>query len=125
MQATVRKPATSFGNPLLANALGVMIAALVAAALTSTPVPLLGSDSAVYLAVLVLGMAMCALGGVGRAPTKYGWAHPVTLFGIVVGTVMLLLAAGVLSGQVAARVGLSAFAVLLAMKWAVGLAFVR
>ena len=43
MQATVRKPATSFGNPLLANALGVMIAALVAAALTSTPVPLLGA----------------------------------------------------------------------------------
>lgn len=125
MQATLRKPATAFGNPLVANLLGVIIAALLLAALTSTPVPLLGSDVAIFLAVLVLGMSMCALGGVGRAPMKLGWAHPVTLFGIVVGTAILLVAVGVLSGQVATDVGLGAFVALLAIKWAVGLAFVR
>jgi hypothetical protein len=37
MQAVVRKPGTSFGNPLLANVLGVILAALLTAALTSTP----------------------------------------------------------------------------------------
>ena len=125
MQAAVRKPVASFGNPVLANVLGVILAALLAAGLTSTPLPLLESDSAIFVVALALGMTMCAFGGVGRAPAKYGWAHPVTLFGIVVGTVMLLLTAGVFSGHVATHVGLSAFAALLALKWVVGLAFVR
>ncbi len=44
-----------------------------------------------------------------------------TLFGILIGAVMLLLAEAVLSGQVATHVGLSAFAALFAMKWAIGL----
>jgi hypothetical protein len=125
MQAVVRKPGTSFGNPLLANVLGVILAALLTAALTSTPVPLLDSDSSIFLAAVALGMTMCAFGGVGRAPAKYGWAHPVTLFGIVIGTVMLLVVAGVLPGLVATHLGLSAFAALLVLKWVVGLVFVR
>jgi hypothetical protein len=125
MQATLRKPAATFGNPLVANVLGLITAALVLAALTRTPLPLLGSDVVMFLAVLVLGMSMCALGGVGRAPVKYGWTHPVTLLGIMLGIIMLLLAGGVLFGQVATPVGLTALAALLAIKWAVGLAFVR
>ena len=56
---------------------------------------------------------------------KYGWMHPVTLFGIAVGTIMLLLAAGVVLGQLTDQIGLRMFAALFAMKWIVGLAFVR
>ena len=125
MQATVRKPTTSFDSPLVANALGVILAALLAAALTGTPIPMLASESAIFVAALVLGMSMCAFGGIGRAPTKYGWSHPVTLFGIAIGTVIVLLAAAVFSGGVAARVGISGLAALVALKWVVGLAFVR
>jgi hypothetical protein len=124
MQATTQKPATVFGSPLFANLIGIVIAALLAVALTNT-LPLLGSERAIFLTVLLLGVTMCSLGGVGRAPMKYGWVHPVTLFGIAVGTTMLLLAAAVVVGQLSEQVGLSIFAVLFAMKWAVGLAFVR
>ena len=56
---------------------------------------------------------------------KYGWTHPVTLFGIAIGTIMLLLVAGVVLGQLTDQIGLMVFAALFAMKWAVGLAFVR
>ena len=77
------------------------------------------------VAVVVLCATMCSLGVVGRAPMKYGWMHPVTLFGIAVGTIMLLLAAGVVLGQVTEQIGLSVFAALFAIKWVVGLAFVR
>src|ERR1041385_5465382 len=125
MQATLRKPHTSFGSPLFANLIGIVIAALVVAALTNTPVPLLGSERAIFMAVVLLGISMCSLGCVGRAPMKYGWMHPVTLFGIAIGTIMLLLAAGVVLGQVAEHIGLIVFTALFAMKWVVGMAFVR
>jgi hypothetical protein len=125
MQATLRRPGTSFGSPLFANLIGIVIAALVVAALTNTSVPLLGSERAIFVAVVLLGISMCAVGGVGRAPMKYGWMHPVTLFGIAIGAIMLLLAAGVMLGQVAEQIGLIVFTALFAIKWVVGLAFVR
>jgi hypothetical protein len=125
MQATMQKPASVFGSPLFANFVGIAVAALLLAALTSTPVPLLGSERAIFVAVLLLGITMCSLGGVGRAPMKFGWTHPVTLFGIAIGTIMLLLAAGVVLGQVAEQIGLIVFTALFAMKWVVGMAFVR
>jgi len=125
MQATLRKQDTPFGSPLFANLIGIVIAALVVAALTNTSVPLLGSERAIFVPVVLLGISMCALGGVGRAPMKYGWMHPVTLFGIAIGAIMLLLAAGVVLGRVAEQIGLIAFTALFAMKWLVCMAFVR
>jgi hypothetical protein len=125
MHVTMEKQARSFGNPLLANVLGIAVAALLAAALTNTSVPLLESERAIFVVVVLLGVSMCSLGGVGRAPMKYGWMHPITLFGIAVGTVMLLLAAGVVLGQLPEQIGLSVFAALFAVKWVVGVAFVR
>ena len=125
MQSTMRNPAVSSGNLLIATLLGVVIAALLVAALTSTSVPVLSSDRAIFFALVVLGLTMCSLGGVGRAPAKHGWTHPVTLFGTAVGTVMLVLAGAVLTGQVADRFAIGVFAALFAMKWVVGLVFVR
>jgi hypothetical protein len=124
MQTTMRSPAHA-GSPLIANLLGVGIAGLVLATLSNTSIPLLDSDRAVFIALIILGMVMCTLGGVGRAPAMYGWANPVTLFGIVVGTVMLVLAAAALTGQVADRLAIEVLAGLLAIKWAVGLVFLR
>jgi hypothetical protein len=125
MQSTMQKPAISFSSPQLANLIGIAIAALLIAALTNTPLPLLASERAIFVAVVLLGVTMCALGGVGRAPMKYGWSHPVTLFGMALGTIMLLLAAGVVLGQFTEQIGLMVFTALYAMKWVVGLIFVR
>jgi hypothetical protein len=125
MQKTMPRPATSSGSPLVANLIGIVIVALVVATLTNAPVPLLGSERATFLAVVLLGITMCALGGVGRAPRKYGWMHPVTLFGTAVGTIMLLFAAAVMLGQVNDQIGILVFTALFATKWVVGLAFVR
>src|SRR5690242_5586927 len=100
MQTTMRRPATSSGSRLVANLIGVVIVALVVATLTNVSVPLLGSERCTFVAVVLLGITMCSLGGVGRAPRKYGWMHPVTVFGTAVGTIMLLLAAAVMLGQV-------------------------
>lgn len=125
MQTTLSKPAAYSGSPIAATLLGAATAGLLIAALTNTAIPLLGSERAIFLALVVLGMTMCSLGGMGRAPAKYGWTHPVTLFGIAVGTVMLLLTGGVVDGQIADRVAINIFAGLFAIKWLVGLTFVR
>ncbi len=101
MQTTMRSPAVYTGSPLVANLLGIAIAALILAVLTNTPLPLLGTDRAVFIALVILGMTMCSLGDVGRAPNIHGWTHPITLFGVVVGTLMLALTAAVLTGQTA------------------------
>ena len=143
MQATIQKPTAYSGSAAVANLIGAAIALLIFAVLTNSPIPLLGSDRATFIALIILGTTMCALGGVGRAPSRYGWTHPVTLFGIVVGIVAMLLAAAVLVGQpafldpIATIVGRTSvdaghdrpaivvLGVLMAIKWLVGLVYVR
>ncbi len=66
-------------------------------ALTSDSVPLVGSVRGALIAIVVVGMAACAVGGIGQAPI-IGWAHPLTIFGIVVGVIALAIAGAGLFG---------------------------
>jgi hypothetical protein len=135
---------TFTGNPLAANLLGIIAAFIVVALLANIRVPLLGSDRATFIALVIVGMSMCALGGIGRAQSTLGWTDPVTLVGIVVGSLALVLIAAVLTGRagflepVAAVVGGTGtaesaidraasvvLAGLIALKWAVGLLFLH
>ena len=56
-------------------------------------VPVVGSARGALLAIAVIGMASCAVAGVGQAPV-IGWTHPLTIFGAVVGVLALVVAAG-------------------------------
>ncbi|MBI3971919.1 MAG: hypothetical protein HY332_11570 [Chloroflexi bacterium] len=100
MQATTGPSAPS---PLAANLLGVIAAMLVLAVITNTSasVPLLSSDRAAFYALVLIGMAVCTMGGIGRAQASLGWTHPITLVGIVLGTLALLLIGMVLTGRTA------------------------
>jgi hypothetical protein len=132
--------AVSFGaSSALSTGLGVVSAYLVYAVLANRSVPFIGSDRAAFFALVVLGMTMCAVGGIGKTAVPLGWAHPLTLFGIVMGVLALALAAAVLTGRTAflaplgAAVGLTApvvsteqlaivaLATIMAAKWLVGL----
>lgn len=55
---------------------------------TKSILPTLTSRSA-FIGLFVLGFALCAR-GIGKAPT-YGWAHPITLSGYLLGALALLL----------------------------------
>lgn len=108
-------------------------------ALTSDSVPLVGSPRGALIAIAVLGMASCAVAGVGQAPT-IGWTHPITIFGIVVGVVALAIAGAGLFGWDAVvspvsgivpvgasvavtteRLAIGLLAALIAVKWVVGI----
>jgi hypothetical protein len=106
--------------------------------------PLLGSDRAAFIAVVVVGMTMCALGGIGRAQSTLGWTDPITVLGIAIGSLALMLVAAVLTGKAGVLAPVSALiagtsslesatdraatlvlAGLIAVKWVIGLVFLR
>jgi len=108
-------------------------------ALTSESVPIVGTARGALIAIALLGMASCAVAGIGQAPIV-GWTHPITIVGIVAGVLALLLVGAGLFGwdallqpaagfvpvgaSVAAtteRVAIGLLAALIAVKWLVGI----
>ncbi len=72
---------TTGGGNLIVIILGIVAALLVFAVLTGRKVPLLSSDRAVLLALVVIGMAICSQGGIGRVAASRAWLHPLPLGG--------------------------------------------
>jgi len=119
----------------------LVIAALVVAALALTrdELPLVGTGVGALLAVAAIGMAGCAIGGISQAPVV-GWTTPTIVLGIVLGVIALVIVAagafgwtGMLQpitqfvpGNAAtltpARTAVFALAVLIAVKWLIGIA---
>jgi hypothetical protein len=108
-------------------------------ALTSDSVPIVGSPRGALLAIAIVGMASCAVAGIGQAPA-IGWTHPITIFGIVVGVLALAVAGAGLFGWDALvspvsgivpvganvavtteRLAIGLLAALIAAKWVVGI----
>ena len=108
-------------------------------ALSNESVPVVGSARGALIAIAIVGLAACAISGIGQAPT-IGWAHPITIFGIVFGVLALaVVGAGVfgwdalvrpaagaipLGAAVAAtteRLAIGVLAALIAVKWIVGI----
>lgn len=130
----------SFGaGPAISAGLGVAGAVLVYAVLTDRSPPLVGSDRVAFFALAVIGLAMCSLGGIGQTAVPLGWAHPLTLFGSVLGVLALALAGAVAIGRtgflapLGAAIGMAPAAVsgerlavialglIMLIKWLVGL----
>ena len=129
------------GLALILGTAGVVVTLWLAwLALTSDSVPIVGSVRGALIAIAIVGMAACAVGGIGQAPI-IGWTHPITIIGIVAGLLALALigaglfgwdalvrpAAGVvpIGTTVVAtteRLAIGLLAGLIAVKWVVGMA---
>ncbi|MEO8610385.1 MAG: hypothetical protein ABI690_20990 [Chloroflexota bacterium] len=90
------KPAEN--NTLLLVGLGIIAALLIFAAVSNRPVPLISDERTVMILLVVIGMAMCAVGGITPTLAKYGWTSPGFIIGAVLGVLMLLIPAAVLVG---------------------------
>jgi hypothetical protein len=55
------------------------------------------NERSTFVALAVITFAMCILGS-QIALTRLGWLHPITIVGSILGTVLVLLIAGVLAG---------------------------
>ncbi len=58
-----------------------------------TSLPLLSNPRVGVVVLLVLGMVMCAQGGLGAVASTGQWAHPLAILGYLLGGAILLVAA--------------------------------
>ena len=82
--------ATSSANGIITLALGLLAVGLVFLVLTGRDVPILGNGAGALLALGIIGMAMCALSGIGTVQGTLGWTHPLTIVGSILGVAALL-----------------------------------
>jgi hypothetical protein len=80
---------------LLGTVLVVAALAIAFAAVTRDDLPIIGTGVGALLAVGLVGMAGCAVGGISQAPTL-GWTNPTIIIGSVLGVLaVLIILAGV------------------------------
>ena len=86
-------------KPTVINPVIVILALLTAAVVflgwRGTTLPLLSNPKISLAIVLLLGMAICAQGGIGRVAAAGQWTHPLSIAGYLLGAAILLLAAAV------------------------------
>ena len=84
---------TSSTNGLITLVLGVLAAGLVFMVLTGRDVPIVGNGAGALLALGLIGLAMCTLGGIGTVQSTLGWTHPLTIIGSILGVAAVLVVA--------------------------------
>lgn len=78
--------------------LALLAAAVVFIGVTGKKVPILSNLRVDIVLLVVLGMAMCAQGGIGRVAAANAWTHPLAIVGYVLGGLILLITLSVFVG---------------------------
>lgn len=87
------------GSNLVVVVLGILAALLVFAVLTGRKVPLLSTDRAALLGLVVIGMIMCTQGGISRVAASGSWLHPFTIIGYLLGAAIVVIGIAALLGK--------------------------
>jgi hypothetical protein len=87
------------GTNLAVIVLGILAALLVMAVLTGRKLPLLTSDRSALLALVIIGMLMCAPGGIGRVSASGAWLHPLSMIGYLLGAAIVVIGFAALFGK--------------------------
>jgi hypothetical protein len=82
---------------IVLGVLGIMGALLIFAVFTNRQIPLVSGHRAAFVALLIFGVVMCALGPL-RSIQPTAWGQPMTVVAVVLGSLALLLSVAVLSG---------------------------
>jgi hypothetical protein len=78
--------------------LALAVATVVFIGATGKRVPVLSDVRLDITLVIILGMAMCTQGGIGRIAATGEWSHPLSIVGYVLGATILIVAASVFAG---------------------------
>lgn len=78
--------------------LGLLAAAVIFLALKGTTLPLLSNLKFDLVIIVLLGMAICAQGGIGRVAATGEWSHPLSIVGYLLGGLILLITLAVFLG---------------------------
>jgi hypothetical protein len=89
---------TNGANPTVIL-LGILAALLVLAVLTGRKVPVLSSDRAALLGLVVIGMAICSQAGIGKVAASGAWLHPFSILGYLLGAAIIVIGIAALFGK--------------------------
>jgi len=78
--------------------LALLAAAIVFIGATGKRVPLLSNLRADIVLLVIIGMAMCTQGGIGRVAATGQWSHPLSIIGYILGGLILLITLAVFAG---------------------------
>lgn len=92
---TIPQPAVITPTILL---LALLFAAVTFIGATGRKVPVLSNVRIDIILLVILGMAMCTQGGIGRIAATGEWAHPQAIIGYLLGAAILLAATSVFVG---------------------------
>jgi hypothetical protein len=92
---TISQPAVITPTILL---LALLFAAVTFIGATGKKVPVLSNVRVDIILLVILGMAICTQGGIGRIAATGQWGHPQAIIGYVLGGSILLVAAAVFVG---------------------------
>jgi hypothetical protein len=92
---TISQPAIITPSILL---LALLAAAVLYIGMTGKKVPLLSNIRLDIILVVILGMAICTQGGIGRIAATGQWSHPLSIIGYILGGLILLITLAVFAG---------------------------
>jgi len=78
--------------------LALLAAAVVFIGVTGKKVPLLSNIRVDIILLVIIGMAMCTQGGIGRVAATGTWSHPLAIVGYILGGLILLITLAVFVG---------------------------
>lgn len=92
---------TSMTSPISLNVFvfALLFAAVVFVAITGRRVPVISNARIAMLVLLVLGMTMCAIGGIGRVAAAGQWTHPLSILGYLLGALILIIGLATIFGM--------------------------
>src|SRR5512134_3480434 len=92
---TISQPAVITPTILL---LAVLFAAVAVIGATGRKVPVLSNIRVDIILLVLLGMAICMQGGIGRIAATGQWSHPHSIIGYVLGGLILIITLAVFVG---------------------------
>ena len=78
--------------------LALLFAAITLIGVTGKKVPLLSNIHLDIVLLVIIGMAICQQGGIGRVATTGQWTHPLTIIGYILGGLILIITLAVFIG---------------------------
>jgi len=87
-----------FNGLILPILLGLMIAAIAYANVYNKSLPFISTPKAALIAILIVGMTMCALGGISQVGASGKWASPLAIAGYLLGAGLLVVLIGGIAG---------------------------
>jgi len=96
---TITQPVNPVAVPTAINPgmilMSLLIIAVLITAFSGKKVPLLSNPRIDIIILLILGMAICTQGGIGRVAALHAWAHPLAILGYILGAAILIVAGAV------------------------------